>query len=254
LPGARIVAVGFVGARHTALVSADVRGLAFYHALGKVAFVEARDTLRILGRYPDASADGGPVAGVDAGFPPTARRRGTAQTGILALAPLPLSNAEHPTPMDAFQVSAVLTPAKLVVVGLKPSPKTWYRRHRPSGADGSARGRAQGCMAWHWVHAPAKAASGDTKAAATKANAPVLAPVLIHSWADTLYLLRPSRKTLTQPMRNARTGKIVEMVEEALDFEEGGSWRASGSILGLHWLNANVSLTLSRSDGGLLTS
>lgn len=51
--GSRIVSIGFVAGRHTAIVSADVHGLAFYHALGKVLFVEASDVLRILGRYPD---------------------------------------------------------------------------------------------------------------------------------------------------------------------------------------------------------
>ncbi|EEB95823.1 hypothetical protein MPER_05150 [Moniliophthora perniciosa FA553] len=52
IEGSRIVSIGFVAARHTALVSADEHGLSFYHSLGKVLFVEAPDILRILGKYP----------------------------------------------------------------------------------------------------------------------------------------------------------------------------------------------------------
>lgn len=55
LVDSRIVSVGFIAGRHTALVSADDSGLAFYHSLGKVLFVEATDTLRILGKYPDGN-------------------------------------------------------------------------------------------------------------------------------------------------------------------------------------------------------
>ena len=56
LAGSRIVNVGFLAGRHTALVSADDSGLAFYHSLGKVFFVDATDILRILGKYPDEDA------------------------------------------------------------------------------------------------------------------------------------------------------------------------------------------------------
>ncbi|KAI0715216.1 hypothetical protein C8Q76DRAFT_568514, partial [Earliella scabrosa] len=51
LVGSRIISVGFVAGWHTALVSADDAGLAFYHSLGKVLFVDATDILRILGKY-----------------------------------------------------------------------------------------------------------------------------------------------------------------------------------------------------------
>ncbi|KAI0245579.1 hypothetical protein BJV78DRAFT_1107102, partial [Lactifluus subvellereus] len=56
LRGSRIVSVGFVAGRHTAIVSADQTGLAFYHSLGKALFFEASDVLRILGKYPNEEA------------------------------------------------------------------------------------------------------------------------------------------------------------------------------------------------------
>ncbi|KAF9065515.1 Golgi CORVET complex core vacuolar protein 8-domain-containing protein [Rhodocollybia butyracea] len=48
--GSRIINIGFVAEGHTALISADESGLAFYHSLGKVLFVEAPDILRIYFR------------------------------------------------------------------------------------------------------------------------------------------------------------------------------------------------------------
>ncbi|KDQ57490.1 hypothetical protein JAAARDRAFT_130684, partial [Jaapia argillacea MUCL 33604] len=51
--GSRIVAISFVAGRHTGIVSADEHGLAFYHSLGKILFVDASDVLRILGKYPE---------------------------------------------------------------------------------------------------------------------------------------------------------------------------------------------------------
>ncbi|KAI0245854.1 hypothetical protein BJV78DRAFT_1259612 [Lactifluus subvellereus] len=56
LQGSRIVSIGFIAGRHTAIVSADQTGLAFYHSLGKALFVEASDVLRILGKYPNGEA------------------------------------------------------------------------------------------------------------------------------------------------------------------------------------------------------
>ncbi|EPT04596.1 hypothetical protein FOMPIDRAFT_1113223, partial [Fomitopsis schrenkii] len=53
LAGSRIVSVGFVAGRHTAVVSADDSGLSFFHSLGKVFFMDASDTLRLLGKYPE---------------------------------------------------------------------------------------------------------------------------------------------------------------------------------------------------------
>ncbi|KAG8970332.1 Vacuolar protein sorting-associated protein 8 [Tulasnella sp. 419] len=199
LYGSHITALGFVGARHTAIVSADDNGLAFYHSLGKVLFVEANDVLRILGKYPDEepvlpakeatipvkspellntdlSSSGhtskrSPVAlGMDEERPilnqpitssskrPSQKRSGAA---ILAMAPLPLGTSPHPT--DTYNLIALLTPIKLVVVGLKPSPRMWLRRMRndqggSAASDHESRGKNgewqhpskwKGCLAWY---------------------------------------------------------------------------------------------------------
>ena len=130
LLGSRIVSLGFISARHTAFVSADDQELAFYHSLGKVLFIEANDCLRILGKYPDTDADliantlrrvepDGPETPKASGFssPRSRPRKSQRKAGtILAMSPLPLGTTEHPT--DTYQLTALLTPIKLVVLVL----------------------------------------------------------------------------------------------------------------------------------------
>ncbi|KAH9948952.1 hypothetical protein B0H21DRAFT_196377 [Amylocystis lapponica] len=52
LVGSRIVSIGFIAGRHTAIVSADDSGLAFYHSLGKVLFMEALTLFVFLASIP----------------------------------------------------------------------------------------------------------------------------------------------------------------------------------------------------------
>ncbi|OBZ70877.1 Vacuolar protein sorting-associated protein 8 [Grifola frondosa] len=116
LVGSRIVSIGFIAGRHTALVSADDSGLAFYHSLGKV---------------------------LTSSFPSSKSRK---PSTILAMAPLPFGTASHST--DSYHLIALLTPIKLVIVGLKPSPKTWYRRHREVEEAGGSKAKFKGALAW----------------------------------------------------------------------------------------------------------
>jgi hypothetical protein len=127
LTGSRVLHVAFVGARHTAIFTADENGLSFYHSLGKILGVASNDTLRILGRYPeylpphDGRADGA-----------NARHRRKRSPPILALTPLPLGPVDHPS--DLVHFVALMTTQKLVVVGLSPSTRTWYRKSAPHPA------------------------------------------------------------------------------------------------------------------------
>ncbi|KAF9241625.1 Golgi CORVET complex core vacuolar protein 8-domain-containing protein [Melanogaster broomeanus] len=135
--GSRITSVSFVAGRHTAIVSADENGLSFYHSLGKVLFVDASDTVRILGNYPEkpvADPDGPHVsASALNGSGIRSFRKRRLRNTMLAMSTLPLGTATHRT--DAYQIVAMLTPTKLVIVGLKPSPKTWLKRTRDDGTE-----------------------------------------------------------------------------------------------------------------------
>ena len=238
LSGSRIVSVGFVAGRHTALVSADDSGLAFYHSLGKVFFVDATDILRILGKYPDEDAPEVPV-----GLGHRFRRRKTRKpTTILSMAPLPFGTAPHPT--DAYNLIALLTPIKLVIVGLKPSPKTWYRRHRESDDDVSPKSKFKGTLAWFpsvFVGTDfASAPERDTKKTPTNGVHPPSIPVLAYTWGESIHLIRVSESKVVQAIKDTKTGKINQVETGRLVFEEVGSWNASDDILALQWLNVNV--------------
>lgn len=257
LTGSRIVSVGFVAGRHTAIVSADEHGLSFYHSLGKVLFVEASDTLRILGKYPDddqpegatsallrATSLGGDASdGPSLQIPAFRKRKQRKLNTILALAPLPLGTAAHST--DAYNVVAILTPAKLVVVGLRPSPKTWYRQHWDGGnGQTTPQSRWKGTMAWF----PSMLPSGSGDSSMSKQKGKIVSkdvfnptrPVLVYSWADRLRTLRVAESKVREQAKNPRTGKVADVEVGVLAFEEGPSWKAGGDVLGVQWLNVNV--------------
>ena len=253
LAGSRIVNVGFLAGRHTALVSADDSGLAFYHSLGKVFFVDATDILRILGKYPDEDAPDVP-AGLGHRF---RRRKPRKPTTILAMAPLPFGTAAHPT--DEYNLVALLTPIKLVIVGLKPSPKTWYRRHRATDDEVSLKSKFKGTLAWFpsvSVGAdPTSSPERDTKKTQINGVHPASIPMLVYSWGESMHLIRVSESKITQTVKDAKTGKTNKVEVGRIVFEEVGSWNASDDIVALQWLNVNVgSFTpTSFSSGDLLT-
>ncbi|RPD57488.1 hypothetical protein L227DRAFT_631711 [Lentinus tigrinus ALCF2SS1-6] len=242
LAGSRIVSIGFIAGRHTALVSADDAGLAFYHSLGKVFFVDATDILRILGKYPDEDVPDAPAA---LGHR-LRRRKSRKPASILSMAPLPFGTSSHPT--DAYNLVALLTPIKLVIVGLKPSPKTWYRRHREAEEEVSSKSRFKGTLAWF----PSVSLGADLTSAPernskkSQANGthPSSTPTLVYSWGETLHLLRVSESKIVQSVKDAKTGKVNKVEVGRIVFDEVGSWTASDNILALQWLNVNQIILL----------
>ncbi|KAH9839218.1 Golgi CORVET complex core vacuolar protein 8-domain-containing protein [Rhodofomes roseus] len=243
LTGSRIVSIGFVAGRHTAIVSADDSGLSFYHSLGKVFFMDASDTLRLLGKYPEDGLGPGPSGRNGAHH--FRRRKPRKGNSLLAMAPLPLGTASHPT--DQYNLIALLTPIKLVIVGLKPSPRTWYRRHREN-EDTTSRSRFKGTLAWYPSVVPGGDAAAELTSKKDQAHGNGIhsstTPVLVYSWADTLYMLRVSETKVPQQVRNARTGKVTMTEVGRVTFEEGGHWTAGGDVLALQWLNVNQVVVL----------
>ncbi|KAF4598582.1 Vacuolar protein sorting-associated protein 8 [Pleurotus pulmonarius] len=227
LQGSRIVSVGFIAGRHTAIVSADEHGLAFSHSLGKVLFVEAPDILRILGTYAVDEAGKAPLN------PMLQRRR--ARFTVLAMMPLPLGTSPHPT--DAYNIIALLTPKKLVVVSLKPTPKTWFKCTRED-VRGS---RRRGAMSWYPSVVPGAAESSVKPS--SKAE-PGTIPVLAYSWGKTLYLIKVFEVKTMQDMQNSRTGKIRRVESGNLVHEAFGKWSADSDILALQWLNSKQIVVL----------
>jgi len=242
LQGSRIINVGFISGRHTALVSADEHGLAFYHSLGKMLFVEASDILRILGQYPD------PAAVVVPSSSPaiSAMKRKTRYT-ILAMAPLPLGVLPHPT--DAYDVVALLTPTKLVVVGLRPTPKTWFKCPRDVDEGQLSKAHMKGAIAWY-----PSVPQSQTDLSVPQTNGKKLQPenglvdmrnpILAYSWGNSLRFITVSEKRFKQKVQNTKTGRTSEIEIGSIVFQESGRWTSEETILAIQWLNSNVRIVL----------
>jgi vacuolar protein sorting-associated protein 8 len=252
LQGSRIVRIGFIAGRHTSIVSADDHGLAFFHRLGKVLFVEASDILRILGKYDQGEIPRGPRASLPSPVTPRTNslsipdtslpRRRKARHTILDMMPLPLGTSPHAT--DAYNVIALLTPTKLVVVGLKPTPRTWFKYPREVDEGGSWRSKSKwkGKLAWFPSVLPSSTSISNSdkhKQLSTGIPAPT-APVLAYTWGNVLRLIRVAESRSKEMSRNPRTGKIIENEVGRIVYEDAGRWSAESDILAVQWLNANV--------------
>ncbi|KAF5393318.1 hypothetical protein D9757_000645 [Collybiopsis confluens] len=239
--GSRIISIGFVAGRHTALVSADEHGLAFYHSLGKVLFVEAPDILRILGKYPlDGSLTSKRTAPrAKAIESPTTPGKKRSRYTILAMTPLPLGTASHAT--DVYQLIALLTPHKLVIVGLKPTPKTWFKFSREE-AGSRNRSRARGTLSWF----PSVLPSTNTDQVDQNIREPST-PLLACSWDRTMYILRVFESRNRQLVRHSKTGKSNEIEIGSISYLNAGQWSADEDILALQWLNGNQAIVITMS-------
>ncbi|TFK21979.1 lateendosome to vacuole transport-family protein [Coprinopsis marcescibilis] len=240
LQGSRIISMGFVAGRHTALVSADEHGLAFYHSLGKMLFVEASDILRILGQYPDPSKTL-PPPGSKGALDDVPGRRQSRYT-VLSMAPLPLGTVSHPT--DAYDVVALLTPTKLVVVGLRPTPKTWFKRPRELEEGHLTRSKMKGTLAWF----PSVSRSSHSSTSSPQANlarqkddttVESLSPVLAYSWGNSLHFIKVMESRLKQRVRSSKTGKTADIEIGTIIFEDSHHHVADETIIALQWLHAN---------------
>ena len=232
LSGSAIVHIGFIGLRHTAIVTADNKGLAFYHALGKILGVSSNDTLRLLGKYPQYEHED--ELGLNEG-----KKRNT----IYQLSPLPLGPRPHPADETTF--IAMITPTKMVLVGLKPSPRTWYRKlNRPPSAEKldaitaveEQAAQGPGCLAWY----PASTETDGKRKRQTN-------PILAFSFGATLHLVRlVVRKVEQRPdPKTARSGNapaasvIVEEVDPVELTGEDGI-QEPDHIVALQWFSPDL--------------
>lgn len=203
LPNVPIRHLGFLGTRHTALVSADDRGMAFSHlatrGLGSVG--RTVKTTRILGRYPND----GPAAGKP-------RKPST----VLAFAPLPLGNVERGS--DTFGLTAMLTPYLLVIVSTTPIAQTQHKAARPKEL--AAHSALSGCLAWF----PAV----KLKVKDTKSGSDVSKVKLVYCWSNVLTVLDVDeiQSSDDKPL--------------SLSFKPRSRWKAEEAIVAVQWLSRSV--------------
>ncbi|KAG5983823.1 hypothetical protein E4U55_007056 [Claviceps digitariae] len=207
-----VVHLGFLGTRHTALVSADDRGMAFSHLAtrGTGALGRSVKTTRVLGRYPNAPAPAG---------------RSIKPSTVLAFSPLPLGNVERAT--DTMGLTAMLTPYLLVIVSTTPIAQTQHKSARPK--DVPAHSAMTGCLAWF----PAvKLKTADAFTGSEISNVK-----LVYSWSNVLTVLdvdEISSEDKDQP--------------PSLNFKARSRWKCEEAIAAVQWLSRSVLAVLTISQ------
>ncbi|KAK2867826.1 hypothetical protein FQN49_003434 [Arthroderma sp. PD_2] len=200
--GVSIIHIGFLGTRHTALVSADDSGMAFSHLAtrGMGAVGRVVRTTRILGRYPD--------------YAPTASPQ--KPSSVLAFAPLPLGNVEQPT--DPLGLVAMLTPYLLVIVSTTPVARTQYKSGRPKEL--AAHSALTATLAWF----PAIKLKGK--------NSEVSKTKLVYCWSNVLTILDVNEVK--------RTDVDDKDKPASLRFKPRCRWRADEAIVAVQWISRSV--------------
>ncbi|USP77377.1 hypothetical protein yc1106_04651 [Curvularia clavata] len=205
ISGAAILHLGFLGTRHTALVSADDAGMAFSHLAtrGLGALGRTVKTTRILGRYP---------------LPAKSLEKPRKPSSVLAFAPLPLGNVEQPT--DDMGLTALLTPYLLVIVSTTPIAQTQHKAPRPK--DVVAHSALSGCLAW-FPAVKLKTANGP--------NDTVSKTKLVYCWSNVLTVLDVHSDVAASTEKD----KPPE-----LHFKPRSRWKAEEAIVAVQWLSRSV--------------
>ncbi|KAH7321257.1 golgi complex component [Stachybotrys elegans] len=207
-----VIHLGFLGTRHTALVSADDKGMAFSHLAtrGTGALGRTVRTTRILGRYPNA---------------PNPMNKVPKPSSVLAFAPLPLGDVERTT--DTMGLTAMLTPYLLVIVSTTPVAQTQHKSARPK--DVAAHSAMTGCLAW-FPAVKLKVPDPHTGSDISKVK-------LAYCWSNVLTVLDVDeipRENKDQP--------------PSLTFKARSRWRCEEAIAAVQWLSRSVLTVLTISQ------
>lgn len=202
-----VLHLGFLSTRHTALVSADDKGMAFSHLAtrGLGALSRSVKTTRILGRYPDDP------------LTPSRQRK---PSSVLAFSPLPLGNAEHSS--DTIGLVAMLTPYLLVIVSTTPIAQTQFKTPRPKEV--AAHGAMSGTLAW-FPSVKLKSTNTAKSGAASRVK-------LVYAWSNILTVLEVVE---VEPSEAGESGGASSLL-----FRPRSRWRAQEAIVGLQWLSRSV--------------
>ncbi|KAF2118242.1 Golgi CORVET complex core vacuolar protein 8-domain-containing protein [Lophiotrema nucula] len=204
--GVGILHIGFLGTRHTALVSADDGGMAFSHLAtrGLGAIARTVKVTRILGRYPLSEKS---------------LEKPRKPSSVLAFSPLPLGNVEQPT--DDMGLTALLTPYLLVIVSTTPLAQTQHKASRPKEIEPHS--ALSGCLAW-FPAVKLKNPSNDPNKSVSKTK-------LVYCWSNILTILEvdciispPSEKEKPTELR----------------FRSRSRWRSEEAIVAVQWLSRSV--------------
>ncbi|KAL5407222.1 hypothetical protein PMIN03_007294 [Paraphaeosphaeria minitans] len=206
ISGVAILHIGFLGTRHTALVSADDAGMSFSHLAtrGLGAIARTVKITRVLGRYPvsDKSAE-----------------RPRKPSSVLAFSPLPLGNVEQPT--DTMGLTALLTPYLLVIVSTTPIAQTQHKASRPKEIEPHS--ALSGCLAW-FPAVKLKNPANDPNKAVSKTK-------LVYCWSNILTVLEVECIVAAPSEREKPT---------ELTFRPRSRWKSEEAIVAVQWLSRSV--------------
>ncbi|TGJ86917.1 hypothetical protein E0Z10_g1852 [Xylaria hypoxylon] len=204
--------IGFLGTRHTALVSADDRGMAFSHLAtrGTGSLGRTVKTMRILGRYPETPAPAG---------------KPLKPSTVLAFAPLPLGNVERAT--DSMGLTAMLTPYLLVIVSTTPIAQTQHKSARPK--DVELHSAMSGCLAW-FPAVKLKVPDPTTGSTMSKVK-------LVYCWSNVLTVL-----DLDEICSDNKDK------QPTLKFKARSRWKCEEAIVAVQWLSRSVLTVLTVSQ------
>lgn len=213
MPNVSITHLGFLGTRHTALVSADDHGMAFSHLAtrGTGALGRTVKTVRILGRYPDA--------------PPPSSGKPLKPSTVLAFSPLPLGNVERAT--DSMGLTAMLTPYLLVIVSTTPVAQTQHKSARPK--DVTPHSAMTGCLAW-FPAVKLKVPDPGTGSTMSKVK-------LVYCWSNVLTVLDVDEI----PTENKDKPPVLK-------FKARSRWKCEEAIVAVQWLSRSVLTVLTISQ------
>ncbi|KAI9250799.1 Golgi CORVET complex core vacuolar protein 8-domain-containing protein [Helicostylum pulchrum] len=254
--GTSVLHIGFVGVKKSDIVSANDQGMAFYHSLYKIIVVNGVSTTRILGRYQNLSlipeiqrAQSVAASARLRQHLPTIIPKPRRPNTVFAMQPLPLGQIPHAT--ENFGLVALLTPYKMIVVGIKPTPQTLYKFLRPKvskhpdhkidSQDDISKPIIEplsGCLAWLPV----------IKLGPNKDQNLPSDPMLAFAWGNHLFILRVSvdnnepskvavngrsRATTPPPPKSNKKGVNLEFVKI-------GEWKCKDAIVGIQWINRQI--------------
>lgn len=189
------------------------------------------DIIRMLGRYPDSPSSSSrlPSDLPNGETTPKPKKPST----ILDMAPLPLGPAPHSS--DSHSLVALMTPTKLVIVGLKPTPRTWWRAtfakdaSELNGADYSR----NGVLAWYPSVVPVEGGGSIGATSGEEGEDPVLA----FAWGRKVRWVRVGREAVEELKKGEKEGtKVLDVV-----FREVDGWTCDSPVLGLQWYSERVS-------------
>ena len=201
--GVAVLHVGFLGYRHTAVVSADDRGMAFSHLAtrGMGAVGRTVRTTRVLGRYPDVISRG---------------QKSRKASSVMAFSPLPLGNIEEGT--DDLGLVAMMTPYLLVIVSTTPIAQTQHKSARPKEV--AAHSAMSAALAWF----PAIKLKGE--------SAEMSKTKLVYCWSNVLTVLEVTVREPSEPVEKDKPPN--------LEFKARSRWRGEEAIVAVQWLSRSV--------------